>query len=42
LRFTGRMRGQALRRGRYRLSARPANAAGVTGRVVAARFRITG
>ena len=40
-RFTGRVRGHALKRGRYRLKAVPRNAAG-SGRAVYRKFRIKG
>jgi hypothetical protein len=40
-RFTGRVRGRALRRGRYRLKAVPRNPAG-SGRAVYGKFRIKG
>ena len=39
-RFSGRLRGRRLRRGRYRLTARPRDAAGNSGRAVRAAFRI--
>jgi hypothetical protein len=40
LRFSGRLPGRSLKRGRYRLVALPTDAAGNTGRAVRASFRV--